>query len=68
MIFAILILEYIIFGIMSYIFLSAMDLKFTKKNKNVVLTERQKKIFLMIMSILWIIYIPKLYFDSRKEN
>lgn len=68
MIFAILILEYIIFGIMSYIFLSAMDLKFTKKNKNVVLTERQKKIFLMIMSVLWIIYIPKLYFDSRKEN
>lgn len=68
MIFAILILEYIIFGIMSYIFLSAMDLKFTQKNKIVVLTERQKKIFLMIMSVLWIIYIPKLYFDSRKEN
>ena len=64
----ILILEYIIFGIMSYIFLSAMDLKFTQKNKIVVLTERQKKIFLMIMSVLWIIYIPKLYFDSRKEN
>jgi len=68
MIFAILILEYIIFGIMSYIFLSVMDLKFTQKNKIVVLTERQKKIFLMIMSVLWIIYIPKLYFDSRKEN
>ena len=68
MIFAILILEYIIFGIMSYIFLSTMDLKFTQKNKIVVLTERQKKIFLMIMSVLWIIYIPKLYFDSRKEN
>ena len=68
MIFAILILEYVIFAVMSYIFLNAMDLKFTQKNKIVVLTERQKKIFLMIMSVLWIIYIPKLYFDSRKEN
>lgn len=68
MIFVILIVEYVIFAVMSYIFLDAMSLKFTQKNKIVDLTERQKKIFLMIMSILWIIYIPKLYFDSRKEN
>lgn len=64
----IIFLEYVLLGIASYMLLQKMNLKFIQKNETIELTELQKKIFLIIMSIFWIIYIPKLYFDSRKEN
>lgn len=69
MILEILIIEYTILSFITYKFLTHLNLKFKQDSKEVKLTEMQNKILFIIMSIFWIYFIPKLYFDTKKgEN
>lgn len=64
-----IIIEYIILSFITYIFLTHLNLKFKLNNKDVELTELQKKLVTIIISMFWIYYIPKIYFDTKKgEN
>ena len=66
----IIILEYVILALINFFLLQKLDMKFIHKEKgnDVELTEFEKQWLLIIMSVLWIIYLPQLYFNSKERN
>ena len=65
----IILIEYFFLAILNYKLLFKLDLKFeNRKNENVELKEKDKKIFFMIISVLWIIYLPKIILNTIKER
>ena len=66
---SLILIEYIFLAILSYTLLVKLELKFeNKQNKNLEPSERDKKIILILISILWIIYLPKIILDTEKER
>ena len=59
------IIEYILLGGISYIFLTELPIKFKKNDEYIDVNESTKRVLLIIMSIFWIIFIPRLYFNSK---
>lgn len=66
---SIILIEYVCLAILSYTLLVKLELKFeNKQNKNLEPSERDKKIILILISILWIIYLPKIILDTEKRK
>ena len=65
-----IIIEYVILAIINFFLLQKLGLKFFHKEKKelVDLTEFEKQWFLIVMSVFWIIFLPRLYFDSKGRN
>lgn len=63
MTFIVLLIEYIILAFFCYNLLWKLDLGFYRKGKEIELSHKDKKYLLIVMSILWIFYLPKLLID-----
>lgn len=63
-----ILLEYIILAIMCYFLYWKIDLSFYKNNEQIEINDKDKRNLFIIMSILWIIYIPKLLISYLKGD
>ena len=62
------ILEYLLFAMITYCMFLNTPFRYEDKNGNeVYFTEQNHKIVIIIMSALWIIYLPKIILNSKEK-
>lgn len=66
--FLLFLIEYIIMAIVCYFGFNKTELAFYKNGQEIELSEKSKKAYIIIMSILWIIYVPILVINWFRER